>query len=138
MYIQSNVDPNEGNMVLNHSADRDHPPPRFEEGCTLTCNVVQEVHPHGARCTVGRDGESRDLWLPREVTQRLIYFTGGLVLHLHFFALFSAEHRRRVPHILPPVHRGCINVGPRRGQQPTLCHIHDRSAAFTRGYIVFT
>lgn len=36
--------------------------------------LVVYVHPH--RGLVGNDGGSRDLWPGREVTQRLIYFTG--------------------------------------------------------------
>ena len=58
------------------------------------------------RGLAGSDGGSRDLWLPREVTQRLIYFTGvrpppPLLLH-RFSATISTEAQPYTPPVSPP------------------------------------
>lgn len=79
------------------------------------------VHPHRA---ADSSGGPRDLWPHREVTQRLIYFT----VDRFTFLVSSVEN----------AHPPCLASDPRRAQQPTLCRVHERSAVFTRGYIVFT
>lgn len=99
MCIQSNVDPRQGNI---HRSSIDQEEGALVAACTRRARGRGERTP--TSCLAGSDGGSRDLWLPREVTQRLIYFTGGrplrLLLILRVLRLFL-EHPGRAEDILP-------------------------------------
>lgn len=73
--------------------------------------LVVYVHPH--RGLAGNDGGSRDLWPGREVTQRLIYFT-GVPLPPFFFASLSLSLSRSSSRIHDQ-HHGASPWGTVRG-----------------------
>lgn len=101
MCIQSNVDPVVENIpatecsTITHRRGASSRVRCSREGALGLAATYTVVHPH--RGMAGSDGGSRDLWLPREVTQRLIYFTGGLPPPPLLRFLLSHHQRRAYP-----------------------------------------
>ena len=97
--------------------------------------LVVYVHPH--RGPAGYDGGSRDLWPGREVTQRLIYFTGvppppaSSPLSL---SLSLSSHPRSAP---PAHHRGALFVAREGPAADIVPHTRPVSRLYTRLHRIY-